>query len=517
MDVPAAARAPAARSGGAYVKRTVPHSGAFCPSSANAGRRSHSAGPDRPGRDRSHSPAAIILFKSSPIEWESSLVVADMSAWRNPIEPGTGRPSASLRFIDRFLRRAAPNTLVALVLGQLDAFNRISTTFGHDCSNSFCGEYADKLRALLPHGTPIIRLSERRFVLLLGLDSIASVMDVASHLTEDNQTQVAVGEDRFLVDLTLGIAVYPTHADDGPTLFRRAELALKEARERELAFDIYSPDSTQQHAALWKLESDLDRAINRGELEVYFQPKVALSGERVVGVEALTRWRSAAGFVPPQQFIPIAERSGSIVPLTWLVLDKTLESARRWPRPGAAFSVAVNVAPQLLTHREFFPRVESLAEALRGLGMNLTVELTEDSLVRGHEGAPLALQRLRKLGIGIAIDDFGKGYSSLTYLKEIPATEVKIDKGFVEALAANAKDRQIVQAVISLARAFEMTVVAEGVDSEEALKAVAELGCEIGQGFFLARPMRPDLLAAWLADLSPGGRRFPQLGVIRLE
>ncbi len=432
------------------------------------------------------------------MQQESSGIVANMSAWRNPIEPGAGRPSASLRFIDRFLRRAVPNTLVALVLGQLDAFNRISTTFGHDCSNSFCAEYAEKLRVVLPVGTPIIRLSERRFVLLMGLDSIASVMDVASHLTEDNQTQVAIGEDRFLVDLTLGIAVYPTHADDGPTLFRRAELALKDARERELAFDIYSPDSTQQHAALWKLESDLDRAINRGELEVHFQPKVSLDGERVAGVEALTRWRSSAGFVPPQQFIPIAERSGCIVPLTWLVLDKSLECARRWLRPEGPFSVAVNVAPQLLTHREFFPRVERLAEALRVLGMQLTVELTEDSLVRGHEGAPLALERLRKLGIGISIDDFGKGYSSLTYLKEIPATEVKIDKGFVEAVAGDSKDRQIVQAVISLARAFDMSVVAEGVDSEAALKAVAELGCEMAQGFYIARPMRWDLLAAWL-------------------
>jgi predicted signal transduction protein with EAL and GGDEF domain len=376
----------------------------------------------------------------------------------------------------------------------------------------------EKLRTMLPSGAPIIRLSDRRFVVLVQLDSVAAVMDVASRLTENNEARVEVGEDRLLVDLTLGIAVHPTHADDARSLLRRAELALKEAREDEVAFGIYSPDSTQQHIALWKLESDLDRAVLGGELEVYFQPKMRIADRQVAGVEALLRWRSGSeAFIAPEQFIPIAERSGSIVPMTWLVLDRTVESVQSWPCSDGTFSVAVNIAPQLLSHTELVPRLEAAVGALAALGMNLTVELTEDSLVRSHDTSAVLLQRLRKLGVGLSIDDFGKGYSSLTYLKQIPATEVKIDKEFVGSVAGSAKDRHIVKAVIELARAFELNVVAEGVDSDENLRAVGELGCDHAQGFFIARPMRASLVGGWLEDFERRRARFPARRAMRLE
>jgi predicted signal transduction protein with EAL and GGDEF domain len=443
-----------------------------------------------------------------------------MTAAPNPIDRGNLRRSSSVRFIEQYLRQGPPNALTGLLLGQLDAFNRISTTFGHEYSSAFCAEYTGKLRGMVPPGAPIIRLSERRFVVLVQVDSVAAVMDVASRLTEDSQAYVENGGDRFLVDLTLGVAIHPTHADDASSLLRRAELALKEACENEVAFGIYSPDSTQQHVALWKLESDLERAVLRGDLEVYFQPKMHIADRAVAGVEALLRWRSGSeAFIAPQQFIPIAERSGTIVPMTWLVLERAVESARTWPSGGGAFSVAVNIAPQLLNHAELFPRLEAAVGVLAGLGMSLTVEITEDSLVRGHEESAVLLHRLRKLGVGLSIDDFGKGYSSLTYLKQIPATEVKIDKAFVGSIAGDAKDRHIVKAVIELARAFELAVVAEGVDSEENLRAVAELGCDHAQGFFIARPMRSNVVGAWLEDFARRGaaRVFPARRAMRLE
>lgn len=426
-----------------------------------------------------------------------------------PHSEAGSRPGASLRFIEQFLAQTPSGRLTGLLLGQLDAFNRISTTFGHDRASRFCADYTEQLRKSLPDGAPIIRLAGRRFVVLLPLESIASVMDVAAHLCENDQKQVKVGNDSFLVDLTLGVAVYPTHADDAASLFRRAELALKEARENELAFDIYSPDTTQQHAALWKLESDLDRAIHGGDLEVYYQPKVALQDNRVCGVEALVRWRSASGvFVPPQQFVPLAERTGSIVPLTWIVFDHSLASARMWSRFAKPFSIAVNIAPQVLAHPEFFARLTRLNQAMAEAGVDLTLELTEDSLVRSDDATPVMLQRIRKLGVGISIDDFGKGYSSLSYLKEIPASEVKIDKRFVATIATNDKDRHIVKVIIELARAFGMRVVAEGVDSEENLQIVADLGCHCAQGFYIARPMRVDLVAAWIDKVSSETARW---------
>ena len=415
-------------------------------------------------------------------------------------ESGSGkRRSSSISFIEQYLRQGQQGRLAALLVGKLDAFNRIATTFGRDRCDEFCAEHADRLREILPPRTPIIRLSERRFAVLLDCDSMSSVLDHAVALTEDHPPEIAVGNDKLFVDLTLGIAVYPSHADDAESLFRRADLALQKARDKELSFDIYHPDATQQQAALWKFESDLQGAVQRRELDVYFQPKVEIKTRRVCGVEALVRWRSPSGaFVPASEFIPLAERTGTIVPITWLVFDQVAARVAEWQTLQKPFSVAVNVSPPILVHPEFSARIKALKAALDERGFGLTIEITEDSLVQGDESALAGIERVRKLGVDFALDDFGKGYSSLTYLKELPATEIKIDKRFIGAIATDATDRQIVKTVIALAHALGMRVVAEGIDNAEALGVIAELGCETAQGFFIGRPMRGDLVPAWI-------------------
>ena len=424
-------------------------------------------------------------------------------------DSGSGkRQNARVRFIEQFLRKGQQGRLAGLVLGQLDAFNRIATTFGHEQSDAFCSAYTDQLRETLPSRTPILRLSERRFALLVDSDSMTAIMDVAVALTESDPPQLTVGGDQFGVDLTLGIAVYPSHADDAATLFRRAELALKEAREKELAFDIYRPDATQQQAALWKFETELQSAVAKGQLEVYYQPKVEIASNGVCGVEALVRWRTDSGnFVPASDFIPLAETNGAIVPLTWLVFDRIVAQLASWSAMPESFSVAVNVSPQILTHPEFTPRVKALKAALDERKFKLTIELTEDSLVQGDASSLASIERLRKLGIELSIDDFGKGYSSLTYLKQIPAAEIKVDKRFIGTVAVDETDKQIVKTVIALAHALGMRVVAEGVDSAEAVAAVAELECDMAQGFYIGRPMRGDLLSEWIAHHATGVMR----------
>jgi EAL domain-containing protein (putative c-di-GMP-specific phosphodiesterase class I)/GGDEF domain-containing protein len=414
-------------------------------------------------------------------------------------DPTPGKPrSASIRFVEQFIQ-GPQGRMKGLLLGQLDAFNRIATTFGHERCDAFCATYVDKLRETLPPKTPVIRLSERRFAVLLAVDSISAVMDAAVDLTEESPPQLEVDGDSFLVDVTLGIAVYPSHADDGATLLRRAELALKEARENELAFDIYRPDATQQQAALWKFETDLQQAVQQNELEVYFQPKVQIESRRVCGVEALVRWRTQSGrFMPAADFIPLAERSGNVVPITWLVFDRIAERLADWHALRAPFNIAVNVSPQVLAHQEFIVRLRGLKQAIDECGFSLIVELTEDSLVQSDGASLASVDRVRQLGVDLAIDDFGKGYSSLTYLKQIPATEIKIDKRFIGNIALDAKDQHIVQTVIALAHALDMRVVAEGVDSAEALVTIANLGAEMAQGFFIARPMRGDLVPDWI-------------------
>jgi predicted signal transduction protein with EAL and GGDEF domain len=415
------------------------------------------------------------------------------------------RNSPSIRFIEQYLIHGSANRLTGLLLGQLDSFNRISTTFGEEQSSAFCTRYADRLRELFPPATPIIRLSGRRFAVLAAPDSMASIMDLAARITEESQPQIQVGEDSFFVDVTVGIAVHPTHASTAATLFRRAELALKHAREKEIAYDIYRPDATKQQATLWKMESNLKQAIKRGELEVYFQPKVDLKAGTVSGLEALVRWRNRdGGFIPADDFVPLAEASGQIVPLTWLVFDRVLDAAEAWKYFKTPINLSVNIAPQLFENPEFYARLANLAEGLRGHNIQMTVELTEDSLLDSNSDKQslVDLNKVRKMGVGLSIDDFGKGHSSLTYLKQIPANEIKIDKKFVESIATDKADQQIVKAVIDLSHALGMSVVAEGVDCIENFSVISDLGCDSAQGFYIARPMRHDLVPEWVACYS---------------
>lgn len=411
------------------------------------------------------------------------------------IQAQSGR---SLQFIDDFLKRESPSRLTGLLLARLDAFNRIGATFGEDRSNKFCKDYAEQLRSMLPPNTPVIRLSERRFAVLLALDSMTTIIDIASRLAEEQPPQFHNGDDALFVDLTLGVAVYPTHADSAEQLFRRAGLALNEASANDLNFEIYRPEATQQQAAIWKFSSDLERAIKNGSIEVYMQPKVRVNDGQMVGAEALIRWRQSSGrLVLPGEFVPIAERSGSVVPLTWLVFDRLASLVESWPAMDQEFSIAVNVSAQVLDHSDFMSRLHAFKVILARAGIGLILELTEESLISDHETAIARLNRIRRSGVELAIDDFGKGYSSLSYLKDIPAAEIKIDKTFVATAAIDRKDWHIIKAATDLAHAFGMRVVAEGVDNAESLSAVEELGCELAQGFYIARPMRGDLLLEW--------------------
>lgn len=421
-----------------------------------------------------------------------------------------GHTESSVRLIEQSLAERAPGKLTGLLLGKLDALNRISTTFGQSRAEAFCADYVDGLGNMLPAGASVMHLSNRRFAVVLALDSMAAIMDVAARVAEDSQPEIRVVGDTFLVDVTVGVAVYPTHASSADSLFRRADLALRQARENELTFEIYEPETTVKQTAMWKFESELDKAVAQGALEVYYQPKLALREDRVCGVEALVRWRHESGrLVAPDEFIPLAERTGSVIPISWLVFDAVARMKDTWAALEGPFSVAVNISPQVLCHAEFFDRVAVLIGTLLDCGAGLTLEVTENSLLESDEATTAKLTKLKQLGVELAIDDFGKGHSALTYLKHLPADEIKIDKRFVGALAIDEKDRHIVQAVISLAHAFGMRVVAEGVDNEQCLGAVGALGCECVQGFYFSRPMRADLLHEWIA--SYGGSSITSL------
>lgn len=411
----------------------------------------------------------------------------------------TTRMAPHMQFLDHYLRRAPPGLVTGLFVLQVDKFNRIGTSFGNDRTDSFCTQYAELLREFLPPETPVIRLPERRFIVLVTRRSIADVVTIGRTIVEIVQPRLAIGGDRFSIDVNLGISIYPHHASDAPSLMRRAELALKNAKEAELGFDIYELDASVQQKALWKFESELKQAIVENKFEVHYQPKFDIPRNRVCGAEALVRWRNDSGqLMPAGQFVQAAERSGSIVPLTWVVFDQVAAAAEYWRFATKPFSISVNTPPQALGSPDFLPRLQKLKEALAAVRVDLLVELTEDGLMQNDAASIETLNKIRELGVGLAIDDFGKGYSSMNYLRQIPATELKIDGQFVASIAFDEKDRHIVKTALELAEAFDMRAVAEGVESEESLRALAELGCEMAQGFYISRPISADMLAEWL-------------------
>lgn len=402
-------------------------------------------------------------------------------------------------FLDRFLGRLPAGHVVGLYLIQADQNNRIGTSFDRKYVRSFCDQYVDRLRAQLPKGTVIVRMQERRFAVACVRASVPEAVEIGQSLIDRDEPRMKIGSEKFAIDLTMGIALYPTHAEDGGSLIRRAELALKLAKDSGLRFELYEPDASTHQRALWKFESELKRAIQQGRLEVHYQPKYHLEQHRIYGAEALVRWRNEVGqLMPASAFIDAAENSGVIVPLTWVVFDEVIKSAARFEGPEKPFNLSVNVAPDVLTDREFFARLTTLKVELLRYDTRLTVELTESGLMSNETVSLDVLHRIRTLGVGLAIDDFGKGYSSLNYLRQIPATELKIDKDFVGTVALDPKNRQIVKTAIELAAAFEMQSVGEGVDSEEGLAVLAELNCVGTQGYLISRPMALDALCEWL-------------------
>ncbi|MBT8062318.1 MAG: EAL domain-containing protein, partial [Gammaproteobacteria bacterium] len=279
--------------------------------------------------------------------------------------------------------------------------------------------------------------------------------------------------------------------------------ALLVAADDSKRYCLYSPDTMERVVNLWGLEQDLDDAVQSGELELFYQPKISVATGCPCGAEALMRWSSPTrGFVPPDVFIPIADSTGRIETLTWFALNAASRQTMQWSERWGPLSVAVNVTPNIVEHSDLI-RLAHNATGLWDLPPErLVIELTEGALMRKPEQSLHILNEIRAAGIKVAIDDFGTGYSSLAYFKNIPADELKIDKSFVLNMLNDEADERIVRAVISLAHSFGLKVTAEGVEDKQTADALAELGCDYLQGYYYSRPTSQPEFSAWLDNFS---------------
>jgi diguanylate cyclase (GGDEF)-like protein/PAS domain S-box-containing protein len=406
----------------------------------------------------------------------------------------TDLPNRAL-FMDRAERTLAAARArggrVAVMLLDLDRFKEINDALGHAMGDILLRAVAKRLGTPLDCGDTLARLGGDEFAVLLPETTVQQAEARGRELIEVLKAPFAIEGFSLQVDTSLGITIFPVHGTDAEALVQRADVAMYVAKEQRCGLVTYGPEQDFDHVRQLTIKGELRHAIERGQLHLVYQPKVDHATDRIVGVEALLRWRHPEhGFIPPDEFTGVAEHSGLIRPLTQWVLETALEQAARWRDEGIPVGMSVNLSARNLLEEDLVLRLEGLL-AHHGLApQQLTLEITESVIMDDPERALVNMHRLRELGVGISVDDFGTGYSSLAYLMQLPANELKIDKSFVMRLDSEDGTATIVRSTIELAHNLGMQVVAEGVESAEVWSVLKELGCDIGQGYFFSRPVK---------------------------
>ncbi|MCU1484137.1 MAG: putative Diguanylate cyclase/phosphodiesterase [Actinomycetia bacterium] len=389
---------------------------------------------------------------------------------------------------------------VAVMLLDLDRFKEVNDTLGHHNGDLLLQEIGDRLRRILRAGDMVARLGGDEFAVLLpDLAGEEAAVAAAEGIRHALERPFAIAEVNLDVGCSVGVAIWPDHGEDATILLQRADVAMYSAKESQRGVDVYDPDNDTYSLERLALVGELRTAIERGDLAVHYQPKADVATGRLLGMEALVRWNHPRhGLVPPEEIIAIAEQTGLIRPLTLWVLNQALRQCRQWRRDGRPFDVAVNLSIRNILDTELPADVLRLLTDLGLPASSLTFEITETAIMNDPVRTVAVLGRLRSMGVRLAIDDFGTGYSSFSHLRRLPVDEIKIDKSFVQHLATDQSDLVIVRSIVDLGRNLGLRVVAEGVEDEAAWRELANLGCDVIQGYILTRPLAPAQLDAWL-------------------
>ncbi|MBA1230156.1 EAL domain-containing protein [Pseudomonas viridiflava] len=384
----------------------------------------------------------------------------------------------------------------ALLLIDLDHFKNINDSLGHNVGDEVLKAIAERLKGVTESDMTLARLGGDEFALLVkNCRQMVQAAALAQQVIEALKAPVTLAGQQLFIGASLGISLFPGDALTDEQLLRNADSALFKAKSNGRdGYALYTEELTAHARQRVQLVSELRRAIDQQELCVFYQPVHDLASRRIVGVEALVRWQHPTrGMVSPGEFIPVAEQSGLIADIDAWVLDTACRQMQRWHACGVSLSfVAVNVSSRLFGGGDLDRQV---SQVLRDTGLDpafLELEVTESAVMEDPEQAIEQLHRLRELGLSLAIDDFGTGYSSLLRLKRMPVQKLKIDQGFVAGLPGDDDDIAIVRAVIALAKSMGMRVLAEGIEQAEQAAFLLDNGCELGQGYWFARPMPPE-------------------------
>ncbi len=416
----------------------------------------------------------------------------------------TGLPNRML-FRDRVeqatLRATREADSAAVLIIDLNRFKDVNDSLGHAAGDALLQQVGQRLRESLRASDTVARLGGDEFAVLLpNAGDKKNASDVAVQIRDALATSITVDGVVIDVEPSIGIALFPYHGADADTLVRCADVAMYVAKRSHRLFALYESANDENTPERLALTTELRQAIERRELQLHYQPQLDLKTRQVVAVEALARWtHPTRGPIPPDQFVSLAEHTGLIKPLTLLVLEQALAQNAAWRDEGLDLEMAVNVSARNLVDRRFPDDVARLLQTWRIAPNRLELEITERTILDDAAELHDALGRLRGLGVRIAIDDFGTGFSSLASLRQVPMDRLKIDRSFVMTMATIEHDAAIVRSIVGLASNLGLSVVAEGVETEEILAQLTELGCDVAQGYHVCRPIPASDLTGWLA------------------
>ncbi len=431
-------------------------------------------------------------------------------------DPLTALPNRAL-FLDRLDQGVAlskrESRQVAVLMMDLNGFREVNATLGHAVGDELLAEVAKRLLTVTRESDTLARIGGDEFAELLPSGATGGgAIKAAERAIEALNDPLTIQGHRLATGISIGIAVFPTHGNDASTLMRHADTAMFAAKRNATGYAVYfgqvADGDDETHVRQLSLSGDLRHAIRQNELVLNYQPKVTFTPPHIAGVEALLRWNHPQhGLVTPDVFIPLAEQTGIIEPLTGWVLDAALQQYREWLEAGLDIPVSVNLSPVTLHDRSFSDQIARLLEKWRVPARGLVLEITESAIISDVARATETVDKLHEMGVRISIDDFGTGYSSLAYIRRLRVSEIKVDKSFVLNMREINDDAVIVRSIVDLGRNLGLSVVAEGIEDIETWKLLEDLQCTEAQGYFISRPMDAASLKQWTEESAYGNRQ----------
>jgi diguanylate cyclase (GGDEF)-like protein len=423
-------------------------------------------------------------------------------------DPLTDLPNRSLlqdRLHQAILTTRREHKSLSLLALDLDSFKEINDRFGHHAGDRVLQQVGSRLTRTLRQSDTVARIGGDEFAVLLPSTDLDGAILAARKILQDLDQPLMVDDRPLMVNCSIGIASFPTHAAASHELLQKADFAMYLAKSDRSGFAVYQPDRDRHTEERLAVTNALRRGLDHGQFVLEYQPIVELRTGHVQGVEALLRWdHPEQGRLPPKDFIRAAEHSGLITPLTTFAIDLALAE---WPTSAEQCppTIAVNLSPRSLHDASFPTRIREMLSTRRADPSMLALEITENLIMSDPERSNRCLNELHDMGVRLIVDDFGTGYSSLSYLRKLPVDQLKIDRSFVIGLASG-EDDALVRSIIDLAHNLRLSVIAEGVETAEVRDLLLEFGCDAAQGHYISRPAPQPAISRWMAD-QPAAKR----------